>query len=147
MLNKLLNNWRITVSAGFVLGLLVSYTAYSFVSYFTELKHAKELASLEETLTAKCTEDQKKAQGVSNEYQKKLTSTTAKLNAALRRLHDNQTASNDRATSGYNATSGDGRLYYANPAGAVPSLERAAIATKQAEQLIACQNFIREERR
>jgi hypothetical protein len=141
------SNWRLHVAIGFTLGILMSYGLYSVTSYFTKLKHAKELTSLEETLTAKCAEDQKKVQGVSNEYQKKLTSTTAKLNAALRRLHNNQTASNDRATSGYNATSGDGRLYYSDPAGAVPSLERAAIATKQAEQLIACQNFIREERR
>lgn len=147
MFSKLLDNWRIYFGLGVALGLLVSYGLYGLLSMYTEYKHKQELVSLENTLNAKCTEDQKKAQGVSNEYQKKLTSTNAKLNDALRRLRNSERKTDDRTSSGYNATSGDGRLYYADPTGAVPSLERAAIATKQAEQLIACQNFILEERR
>lgn len=147
MFSKFLNGAKLYFSLGLILGILFSYGVYSVVSMYTSYKHKLELSNLEKVLNTKCSEDQKKSQGVSNEYQKKLTSTNAKLNDALRRLRNSERKTDDRTSSGYNATSGDGRLYYADPTGAVPSLERAAIATKQAEQLIACQNFILEERR
>lgn len=41
-----------------------------------------------------------------------------------------------------NGAASGGRLYYADPAGAVPALSRAQTATKQAEQLIGCQSYI-----
>lgn len=97
-----------------------------------------------------CTAQQKLTQGVSDAYQKKLSAANARYNAATRELLSKSrdgVPSSPGTAGGHDAASGTGRLYYADPSGALPAVERSFTATKQAGQLIACQEFIRAERK
>lgn len=142
----LLGNWKIYIGIGFIAGCIVSYGINGVWDIFEEAWHKNDMTKLSNNLNEQCAKDQALAQGVSNEYQIKLTNTTNKLNAALRKLREPRPTTEDSSTSGHDATSGSGRLYYTDPEHAVPILELAGIATKQAEQLIACQSFIKKER-
>lgn len=98
-----------------------------------------------------CAKDKALTSGVSHEYQIKLKAANDRLSAALGSLYDARHG--DDKSSGISGSAGgrDGLssaygLYYADERAAVAALDRAAIATRQAEQLIACQGFIRGER-
>lgn len=96
-----------------------------------------------------CQSDQELIGGITYDYQIKLDSANSKLADAIGQLYDakhSTPAAPDvaAASSGDHAPSRNGRLYYADPTGAIPALQRAKIATDQAEQLIGAQAYIKE---
>jgi len=100
---------------------------------------------------AACAKDQALTQGVSHDYQAKLKAANDRLAAALGGLYDahhpQSTASGiSGGTSGRNATTYNNGLYYTDERAATAALNLAAIASRQAEQLVACQAFITKER-
>lgn len=93
-----------------------------------------------------CAENQKITEGVSDGLRKRVALANDRYADAVASLwdarHQNSPAANRTGLN--NGTAAGGRLYYADPAGAMPALKRAHIASQQAEQLIACQAFIRK---
>ena len=96
---------------------------------------------------AACEADIKLTGGIADEYRKKTAAADARYADAVGKLYDathNQPAK-PRATvaaGGNNGAASGGRLYYADASGARPALDRALIATHQANQLIGCQAYI-----
>lgn len=148
----ILRYWQPILAA--LLVAVASWYLHSWRVDALKAKHGEEIkAAVASAVTVErdaCAKQQKLTQGVSDAYQKKLAAANARYNNAVREL---LTATGNPAspTAGTaerrDAAPGAGRLYYADEAGAIPALERAAIASRQAEQLIACQDFIRAERR
>ncbi len=97
-----------------------------------------------------CAADQALTKGVSDGYQKNLTAANRRYADAVGLLYDashkNGCAIPSGAGVGLDAGAHDNRLYYADQRAAYAALERARIATTQAEQLTACQKFINGER-
>lgn len=59
------------------------------------------------------------------------------------KTHDSSGSAGPSTAAGINhEAAGPGRLYYADPAGAVPAIERSRIATDQAYELIGCQAYV-----
>ncbi len=114
--------------------------------YEGEIKDAVQTARAEEI--AACTKAQAITQGVADATQTKLDAVHARYADALGRLYDathgNAPASGNTQPSDEAAT--DNRLYYAHPSAARAALDRARIASEQAEQLVGCQAFLRAER-
>lgn len=102
-------------------------------------------------VSEKCAKDKALTNEVSYEYQEKIKAANDRLAAALGSLYDVRhnksggTTARDAAGRRDDGAA-DNRLYYPNERAAASALERAAVATRQAEQLIACQGFIKRER-
>ena len=114
--------------------------------YEGEIDDAVQTARAEEI--AACTKAQAITQGVADATQTKLDAIHARYADALGRLYD---ATHSAAPTTGNAkpsdeTATDHRLYYADPSAARAALDRARIASEQAEQLVGCQAFLRAER-
>lgn len=114
--------------------------------YEGKITNAVETARAEEI--AACTKAQAITQGVADVTQTKLDAVHARYADALGRLYDathgKPPATGNTQPSDEAAT--DHRLYYADPSAARAAIDRARIASEQAEQLVGCQAFIRAER-
>jgi hypothetical protein len=96
-----------------------------------------------------CDGEKKALGGIAYDLQKKNDSAYGMYADVVGKLYDRThapdgSAGDSRAASGGDGTSGIGRLYYADPAGARPAIDRSLIATKQANRLIGCQAYVRE---
>lgn len=92
-----------------------------------------------------CEKNAKLTDGVTDALNKKLATANARHADAIGRLYD---AAHRPPVSaiGNDGASYDNGLYYADRRAATAALDRAFIASKQAEQLTACQSFVKQER-
>ena len=99
-------------------------------------KERKECATEQESVGVLIDELQKQKNLANNQY----ADAIAKLYDATHSAGGSPAKSS--ATGSDNGVASGGRLYYADAAGAIPALQRAKIATDQANQLIGCQAYI-----
>lgn len=97
---------------------------------------------------AACEKELKLIGGIADELQKQKDNTSNLYADAVGKLYD-ATHNRNKGAGFTSPAIGDslppraGRLYYADPAGALPAIQRARIATDQANQLMGCQAYIR----
>lgn len=121
--------------------LLIAIVAAFLTWKTTGMWYEMRTASLIQAERQTCTENQKKAQEVSNALQKRLKDTDARHADYVSRLlkHELQPA---RTTGGRDAAANGHRL----PDAALDVLGLGAAAERQASQLMSCQEFIKKER-
>lgn len=115
-----------------------------FKGVLNENKTLKTQLAIQLEYVERAEKMQKEMNEVSNEYQKKITSADARANAALVSLRKYKSSCPENPSpSGHNATPDDTRLYWTDDEAARVAIGLATVATKQTEQLVACQRALR----